>query len=399
MWENNINIYEIREIRSKTTAFLGAGAIEKINEILSSFKEQGIDRIMIVTGKNSYRTSGAWDVVESALNKLNIEYALYDKITSNPTADQIDEAAAIGRDMDAKAVIAIGGGSPIDGAKSTAVLLEYRDKDCRDLYEFRFTPVKAAPIVAVNLTHGTGSEVNRFAVATIPEKQYKPAIAYDCLYPLYSIDDPKLMTGLSKKQSIYVSVDAVNHAIEASTTRVRSPLTIMLAKEAVRLTAKYLQKVNTSPDDLRARYFLAYASMISGICFDNGMLHLTHALEHPLSAIKPELAHGFGLGILLPGVIKTIYPAVPDVLSYILSPMTGELKGIEEETEKVSDYVRQWLRSVGITHTLSGLGFSESDMDRSVNLAFDTPSLSLLLDMSPVKATRETISKIYMDAL
>lgn len=399
MWENNINIYEIREIRSKTTAFLGAGAIEKINGILSSFKEQGIDRIMIVTGKNSYRTSGAWDVVESALNKLNIEYALYDKITSNPTADQIDEAAAIGRDMDAKAVIAIGGGSPIDGAKSAAVLLEYRDKDCRDLYEFRFTPVKAAPIVAVNLTHGTGSEVNRFAVATIPEKQYKPAIAYDCLYPLYSIDDPKLMTGLPKRQSIYVSVDAVNHAIEASTTRVRSPLTIMLAKEAVRLAAKYLQKVNTSPDDLRARYFLAYASMISGICFDNGMLHLTHALEHPLSAIKPELAHGFGLGILLPGVIKTIYPAVPDVLSYILSPMTGELKGIEEETEKVSDYVRQWLRSVGITHTLSGLGFSESDIDRSVNLAFDTPSLSLLLDMSPVKATRETISKIYMDAL
>ena len=73
------------------------------------------------------------------------------------------------------------------------------------MYEFTFTPSEAAPIVAINLTHGTGTETNRFAVVTIPEKDYKPAIAYDCIYPMFAIDDPMLMTKLSPKQTKYVS--------------------------------------------------------------------------------------------------------------------------------------------------------------------------------------------------
>ena len=95
-------------------------------------------------------------------------------------------------------------------------------------------------IVVINLTHGTGSEVNRFAVASITKLNYKPAIAYDCIYPLFSIDDPALMTKLSPKQTRYVSIDAVNHVVEAATTTVANPLAILLAEETIRLVAKYL---------------------------------------------------------------------------------------------------------------------------------------------------------------
>lgn len=77
--------------------------------------------------------------------------------------------------------------------------------------EFKFEPTKAAPIVSINLTHGTGTETNRFAVVTVPEKDFKPAIAYDCIYPMFAIDDPELMTKLSPKQTRFVSIDAVNH--------------------------------------------------------------------------------------------------------------------------------------------------------------------------------------------
>ena len=72
--------------------------------------------------------------------------------------------------------------------------MEYPDKNANDIYEFKFTPEKAAPIVSINLTNGTGTETNRFAVATVREKDFKPAIAYDCIYPLYAIDDPHLLT-------------------------------------------------------------------------------------------------------------------------------------------------------------------------------------------------------------
>lgn len=399
MWEDTLNIYETREIRSKTTVYLGVGAIEKIADITDSLKSRGIERVLIITGKGAYKTTGAWDYVEAALKKNNIEYVLYSKVTPNPTANQVDDAVRMGREFNAEAVIGIGGGSPIDVAKSSAILLQYSDKDCRDLYEFRFTPVKAVPVIAINLTHGTGTEANRFAVVSIPEKQYKPAIAYDCIYPLYSIDDPKLMTKLPRNQSIYVSVDAVNHVIEASTSKVRSPYTILLAKETVRLVSKYLPRVIDGPDDLAARYYLTYASMIGGICFDNGLLHFTHALEHPLSAVKPEVTHGLGLSVLLPAIIKQIYPIMPEVLADVLSPVAGRPKGVPEEAEKVSDYVKQWLRGVMITQTLSNLGFTEDDVDNLTDLAFDTPSLGLLLSMAPMEATKEVVRQIYMDSL
>lgn len=121
----------------------------------------------------------------------------------------IEEAVEMDKSFGAQAVIGIGGGSPIDTAKSVAVLLEYKDKNARELYEQKFAPEKAVPIIAINLTHGTGTEVDRFAVATIPEKNYKPAIAYDCIYPLYSIDDPQLMTKLDKTQTVAVTIDVL----------------------------------------------------------------------------------------------------------------------------------------------------------------------------------------------
>ena len=144
-------------------------------------------------------------------------------------------------------------------------------KTARDVCNLSFTPETAVPIVAVNLTHGTGTEVNRFAVVTITENEHKPALAFACIYPAYAIDDPALMTRLPERQTVFVSVDAINHVIEASTTKTASPYTIGMAKEVVRLVAKYLPLARKAPGDLRARYFLLYASMLAGVAFDNGL--------------------------------------------------------------------------------------------------------------------------------
>lgn len=256
------------------------------------------------------------------------------------------------REFGAKAVISIGGGSPTDAGKSVAILLEYPDKNADDIYEFKFTPTKAAPVISINLTHGTGSETNRFAVVTNLEKNFKPAIAYDCIYPTYAIDDPQLMTKLSPKQTRYVSIDAVNHVVEAATSTVASPYSISLAKEVIELVAKYLPKAIANPEDLEARYFLCYAAMMGGVSFDNGLLHYTHALEHPLSAVKPDLSHGFGLAILLPSVIKTIYKDKAATLADILAPIVPDLKGEASEAEKAANGVYAWLKSVDVPENL-----------------------------------------------
>ena len=399
MWENSISINEISEIRTKTNLYLGIGAISKINDIAKELSNKGIKKVILLTGKSSYIKNGAWDHVEPALKNNGIEYILFNKITPNPNSYDCDEATKLSIEFGAQAVIGIGGGSPIDSAKTVAIMSCYPEHSTSDLYELKFTPEKALPIIAINTTHGTGSEVNRFAVVSLLDKDYKPAIAYDVCYPLYSIDDAKLMTGLSKNQTSYTAVDAVNHVIEACTSLVASPYCMLLAKETVRLVAKYLPKALENGEDLEARYYLTYASMIAGTCFDNGMLHLTHALEHPLSAVKPDLSHGLGLGVILPAVIRAIYPARPEVLAEVLAPIAPGLKGTADENEVAAEKVKTWLQSVGVTDTLTTLGFSENDVKKLVDLSFNTPSLDSLLGLAPVKATEELVKNIYTQSL
>ena len=399
MWEKDINIHEVREIRTRTSVFFGVGAIQKIHDIAKDIKSKGIDKVIVMSGRHAYKSTGAWDVVEAALKENGIGYINFDQVTPNPNTHHVDDATKMARDFGAKAVISIGGGSPTDAGKSVAILLEYPDKGADDIYEFRFTPTKAAPVISINLTHGTGSETNRFAVVTNLEKNFKPAIAYDCIYPMYAIDDPQLMTKLSPKQTRYVSIDAVNHVVEAATSTVASPYSITLAKQVVELVAKYLPKAIANPEDLEARYFLCYAAMMGGVSFDNGLLHYTHALEHPLSAVKPDLSHGFGLAILLPSVVKTIYKDRAATLADVLAPIVPDLKGDPSEAEKAANGVYAWLKSVDVPEKLTDIGFSEADVDKLTDLVFTTPSLAGLIDIAPSGNSREVVHGIYEDSL
>ena len=394
-WENDLNINEVREIRTRTTVYFGCGAIQKINDIAHIYAERGTNKVVVMSGRNAYKSTGAWDVVEKALKENKIEYINYDKVTPNPTTDAIDEATTLARNFSAKAVITIGGGSPTDAGKSVAILLKYPNETGSSLYEFKFTPTEAVPVVAINLTHGTGSETNRFAVATILEKNYKPAIAYDCIYPEFAIDDPDLMTGLSPKQTRYVSIDAVNHVIEAATSTVASPYSVTLARQVIELVGKYLPKAIQNPADKEARYYLCYAALMGGVCFDNGLLHYTHALEHPLSAMKPDFSHGLGLAILLPAVIKNIYSAKAETLQYILEPIVKDTT----DAQKTAEGVYEWLKSVDVPNKLKDEGFSDADVEKLTELAFTTPSLDGLLGIAPTKATKEAVSAIYRESL
>lgn len=399
MWKSDVDINQIVELRLKPNVYFGFGAIHKMEDVAKDMKSKGIDKILVVSGRNAYKSSGAWDVIEKALKNNGIAYTNYAEVTPNPTADAVDAAAKQGREFGAKAVMGIGGGSPIDAAKSVAIMLANDGVTARDIYEFKFVPEKAVPIVAINLTHGTGTETNRFAVVTIPETEYKPAIAYDCIYPSYSIDDPALMMNLSPEQTMYVSIDAVNHSIEAATTKVASPYSISTAKECIELVAKYLPIINKDPQNKEARYFLLYASILGGVSFDNGLLHFTHALEHPLSGIKPKLSHGLGLAMILPAVIKYIYPAKAKTLASLFSTIVPELKGTPDEAEYAAKKVEEWLFSVGITKKLTDEGFSEADIEKLVNLTFETPSLGGLISIAPIDGTKEVVKAIFTESI
>ena len=397
--KRNLPVDRVVELRCRAITYLGAGAIQKFPDIMQTLAEKGVERVALVTGRGSYKKSGAWDVVRPTLEDLKIKYAHFDGVTGNPTVDQVDEATRVVREIDPQVVIGIGGGSPLDSAKSVAILLKYPDRDARQLYRGEFTPTEAVPLVLINLTHGTGTEVNRFAVATIPETNHKPAIAYDCIYPVYSIDDPALTLGLPADQISYVTVDALNHITEAATTTVTSPYAILLAKETAQCIAEYLPIALAKPSNIEARYYLHYAAATAGMAFDCALLHITHALEHTISAFKPEVAHGLGLAVILPAVIRAIYPAVPEVLAAVYKPIAPELRGLPEEAETLARKVEEWLFSVGMTQKLADLGFTREDIPEFVKNVRACPGMDGLLSLAPVPVTDELITRIYDESL
>ncbi len=401
MWEDSVNINFVTEIKAKTSVFLGVNAIQKLDPMLEQWKKRGITSVLAITGGKSYKVSGAWEHVQNICAKHGLTLTLFDKVSPNPTTDMINEAAALGLSAKADFVLAIGGGSAIDTAKSTAALLANPGVTAEQLFTFQFTPTKATPLAVINLTHGTGSEVNAGAVATLTALNYKPAIFYPCLYPAFSIDDPALMANLSPTQTLYVSLDAFCHAWETATTIIASPFSILLAKEAIRLVVKFLPIIHANPQDMKARYCLLYASMLAGIAFDNTALHYAHALEHPLSAVKPELAHGLGLAMLLPAVLEASFAGNPARNLELLEPIPGmsALKADPADAPKAAKALENWIFSLGVTQKLEQEGFFAQDIEKLCTLTMETPALAIMLKIAPTPASPEIMAGIYAKSL
>ena len=399
MWHREFPVDRIVRLNLRTTLFMGVGAIEKIHDILADLEDRGVKSVLVMTSPTAYRRSGAWDVVEKALSARGIAWHLYDRVSPNPTTHQVDEAAAIGRSEGLDAVIGIGGGSVIDAAKITAALLEHTDSTARQIYEFDLVPQRAKPIVAINTTHGTGTEVDRIAVLTIPERRLKQAVVYEPLYPLYAIDDPSLLVSLPPDQTRYTAIDALSHALESATSRNATPYTLMVDREAVRLIAEYLPKVLENPADIRARYFLLYASMLAGTAIDFSRLHIGHALEYTLSAEKPDVAHGLGLAVIMPAVFRRVYRAAPDILADMLKPMIPGLSGSPDEADRVAVELEKWIFSVGETRKIADLGYTDGDMDAITDFVMSYEPYVRLMGLAPIKMDARSVREIYAESM
>ncbi|MDY6985086.1 MAG: iron-containing alcohol dehydrogenase [Candidatus Thermoplasmatota archaeon] len=378
-------------LHSKPLAYFGRGAIGNVDKLAEEIE----GKLLVVTTRSAYKRSGAWDAVKRALEGREIEYELYDKVRANPTYENCGEATQIGIDIGADWVMGIGGGSAIDTAKIVSVLIKHPGKKAKDLLEDGFEVNDACQKIAINLTHGTGTEVDKFAVSQ-SDKEYKIGIGLNAFYPDYTIDDPDLTKTLSKEQTIATSIDAMNHAFEAATNANQNPYSILLAKEAIALIAKNLRATIDDPLNSELRERLLFASAIAGMSFDITGTHITHVLEHAISAIKPEIAHGTGLAVFLPAVVEVVYPAMPELVSELLAPVV-KLQGKKDEVSKARAGVKEWLESFGINTHLGDYGFSSEDRreieDRALSRFFERQ-----LEGSPIKVDRALIGRIIEES-
>lgn len=353
-------------------------------------------RALVITSKSAARVSGALDHVIAALREADIEYAIYDKIRPNPSASAADDAAEAGKSIGADIIIAIGGGSVIDVAKVVSKLLKADIRASEIVLNPRIAErIPHAPLISINLTHGTGSEIDRYAVLTLDGTIEKRGFAIR--YPDVSFDDPIYLVTLNREQTLFTSLDAFYHSYESATSRYSTPLTETLASDAVERIAAYLPKALREPGDLAAREQLLYASMIAGISIDKSMTHLAHAIEHAFSGINPDLPHGAGLAIVGPHVVYYTHKAVPELSAKVLRKLSPDIKPLSEDAPRARKAVEEFQRELGFDRKLSDYGISRDDINRARD--FIMGMLEKRYTSTPFKPTEEVLNDILLSSL
>lgn len=357
---------------------------------------QGTRKALVLTSRSAARVSGALDDVFSSLKESQVDYVVFDKVTPNPYTSVVDSAVEVAENEGVDTVIAIGGGSVIDVSKVVSVLVGSGIK-ARDLFLGATVTARPLKLLVVNLTHGTGSEVDRFAVLTLEGTIEKRGLMVR--YPDVSFDDPVYTVSLSRDQTLYTSLDAFYHAYESATAKRANLMVQTLAEAVVEIVAKYLGRTLSNPRDLEARTMLLYASMLAGICIDMTRgTHIVHALEHGFSGLKPELPHGAGLAILGPRSVYYVHKAVPEVSAKLLKHLDPGISPSPDDAERAAKAVENFQRTHGFEKKLSDYGVSERDFKPVLDFVERTIVERFSVN-TPFQVTRQLLEDIAKRAL
>ena len=270
-------------------------------------------RVFIVTDSFLYQ-SGFTKRITKILDEQGIEHMTFFQVAPDPTLACAKLGASQMADFKPDAIIAIGGGSPMDAAKIMWVLYEHPEIDFRDMaldfmdirkrvYKFPHMGSKAM-LVAIPTTAGTGSEVTPFAIITDQDDGTKyPVTDYELL-PDMAIIDSDLMLNIPRGLTKASGIDALVHSIEAIASIMSSPYTDAMANEAIKLIFKYLPRAyKNGASDPEAREGMANAATIAGISFANAFLGMCHSMGHKLGSYH-HIPHGIAVSLVLENVMK-----------------------------------------------------------------------------------------------
>ncbi|WP_449462143.1 iron-containing alcohol dehydrogenase [Tardisphaera miroshnichenkoae] len=368
--------------------YFGEFSVKKLEPHLKGFSS-----VALATSKSAARVSGALKDVTEILDKRSISYEVYDRFTPNPTIDETVEFARLTWERGAQAIIAIGGGSVIDAAK-VAAIAKLNGNKVADVVYGRSEVSTGVPVFAINLTHGTGTEVDRYSVISDPE--HKEKRGFVSLYPSASADDPRYLTTLPRDQTIYTALDAFYHSYEAATRLSSSPYIEMLSREAVSNIRDWLPKSLADLKSLEPRYWLLYASMVAGVAIDMAGTHVIHTLEHVVSGINPKVIHGAGLAMLGPRSAYYTHKLSPEKSAAVLSLFDPTVRPTPDDAERAERALRQFQQKVGFDQHLSDYGFGKDDVPSMVEYVVKNKALPGP-DLVPI--TEDMVRDIFVKSL
>jgi len=332
----------------------GMGSLKKLPEIL---KDNNSEHVFLISDRG-LESIGVVKKVKDIIEAGGIKCTAYLDVKPNPTISIVDEATALYKECGATSMVALGGGSPLDVAKTVGVLAKFGGK-ITDYEGMNKVPGPIVPMIAIPTTAGTGSEVTASSVITDEERNYKFSIvSYETL-PKYALLDPELIMTAPASIASSCGVDALIHAIEAYLSKNASPFSDSMAEKAMELIGKNLRRFVADRTDEEAACGMMTGSNFAGISFAWARLGNVHAMSHPVSAFY-HVPHGVANSILLPTVME--YNALVDNGRYEVI-----YNYIREGNEVVKDFKPEMLveeikklnTDLGIPKSLSEVGVKE----------------------------------------
>jgi alcohol dehydrogenase class IV len=277
---------------------IGAGAI---SEVAPQLGRLGARRALLVTDPFMVKTGLAARVARD-VEAAGIAVSTFSGVHPDPSDQNVADGLAQYRSHDADAIVALGGGSPIDCAKAIAVLAANPAPLAQYAGRHRI-PRAGAPLVAVPTTAGTGSEVTKVAVITDTARDVKMMLLDRHLVPAVAIVDYELSLSMPRGLTAAVGVDTLTHGIEAYVSRLASPLTDPLALQCIHLCGRHLEAAWREPGNRAAREGMMLAATLGGMAFANSSVALVHGMSRPIGALF-HVPHGLSNAMLLPAVTR-----------------------------------------------------------------------------------------------
>ncbi len=372
-------------------SLMGPGCL---NDAGIEIKSLGYKKALIVTDKILCEI-GLIDKLTNILNENEVDYIIYDKTKPNPTVTNVNEGLKILKDEKCDFVISFGGGSPHDCGKGIA-LLAANGGIIKDYIGFNRSNKPQIPLVTINTTAGTASEMTICSVITDEEDHIKMTVVDKHLNPMIAVNDPLLMTAMPSGLTAATGMDALTHAIEAYVSTMATPVTDACALMAIKLISNNLRDAVADGNNKDARDKMAYGEYLAGMAFNNAGVGYVHAMAHQLGGIY-NLPHGICNAVLLPYVMEYNATFIPKRLKEVAEAMGIDVteKSDDEGSQAAVSALKELSKDIGIPQSLTSLGVKKDSLELLAEGALKDPSGLT----SPKQVTHEEVITIFKNAM
>ncbi|MEN3042282.1 MAG: iron-containing alcohol dehydrogenase [Fervidobacterium sp.] len=350
-----------------TKLVFGKGTVEKIGEYL---KKDGIRKVLILYGGGSIKRNGVYEKVVRSLIENGVEKVEVSGVRPNPVLSKVHEAIEVARQNNVQAILAVGGGSVVDSAKAIAAGFYY-EGDIWDAFVGKYNVRKALPLYVILTMSATGTEMNGNAVVTNEHTKEKFYFSSKHVYPVVSIVDPTTQFTLPKEQIVYGAIDAISHVMEYYFDTSGSTLIDKIDESIIKTLIQTTQIIlrETENYEARANFCLATTLALNGLTGigTNGGDWSSHELEHAISALNPDIAHGAGLAIVFPAWMTYVKDKISEKLIKFGKNIL-ELDG-EITPETTIEELKKLYSSMGAPVALNEVGFTKSSIDELTKIA------------------------------